>query len=100
MGYEYFGTIQPEYYVQFTNSEIIYGHMKNGEYVTDHSDRIIRLEEIAPGEFKVQAESSNGTQYTYLTSENDNRVMEYYGTWSEEAFPETYSVGASLSRCG
>ena len=100
MGYEYFGTIQPEYYVQFTNSEIIYGHMKNGEYVTDHSDRIIRLEEIAPGEFQVQAESSNGTQYTYLTSENDNRVMEYYGTWNEEAFPETYSIGASLSRCG
>ena len=25
MGYEYYGTLQPEYYVQFTNSEIIYG---------------------------------------------------------------------------
>ena len=29
MGYEYYGTNQPEYYVQFTDSEIIYGHMKN-----------------------------------------------------------------------
>ena len=45
MGYEYYGTLQPEYYVQFTNSEIIYGHMKNGAYVPDHSDRITRLEE-------------------------------------------------------
>ena len=43
MGYEYYGTLQPEYYVKFTNSEIIYGHMKNGAYVPDHSDRITRL---------------------------------------------------------
>ncbi|MCR5138493.1 MAG: hypothetical protein K6C12_15600 [Oscillospiraceae bacterium] len=99
MGYEYYGTYQPEYYVQFTNSEIIYGHMKNGEFIPDHTDRIIRLEEIVPGKFKVQAESANGTHYTYLTSESDNSVMEYYGTWSEEEFPETYSVGASLSSC-
>jgi hypothetical protein len=99
MGYEYYGTLQPEYYVQFTNSEIIYGHMKDGAYVPDHSDRIIRLEETAPGIFKVQAESANGTHYTYQTCESDHSVMEYYGTWSEEEFPETYSVGASLSSC-
>ncbi len=99
MGYEYYGTYQPEYYVQFTNSEILYGHMKNGEFVPDHSDGIIRLEAIAPGRFKVQAQSSNGKQYTYLTCEGDNRVMEYYETWSEREFPETYRAGASLSRC-
>ena len=99
MGYEYYGTLQPEYYVQFTNSEIIYGHMKNGEYVPDHSDRIIRLDEIAPGEFKVQAESSNGAHYTYLTCESDHDVLEYYGTWSEEEFPETYSISSSLGKC-
>ncbi len=99
MGYEYYGTNQPEYYVQFTNSEIIYGHMKNGEFVSDHSDRIVRLEEITPGEFKVQAESSNGAHYTYLTCESDHDVLEYYGTWNEEEFPETYSIGASLNRC-
>ena len=99
MGYEYYGTLQPEYYVQFTNSEIIYGHMKDGAYVPDHSDRIKRLEETAPGIFKVQAESVNGTHYTYQTCESDHSVMEYYGTWSEEEFPETYSVGASLSSC-
>ncbi len=99
MGYEYYGTSQPEYYVQFTNSEIIYGHMKNGEYVQDYTDRIIRFEEIAPGKFKVQAESTNGTHYTYLTCESDHSVLEYYGTWREEEFPETYSISASLSRC-
>ena len=110
MGYEYYGTNQPEYYVQFTDnqpeyyvqftdSEIIYGHMKNGEYVPDHTDRIIRLEEISPDEFKVQAESSNGILYTYMTCESNHDVLEYYGTLSEEEFPETYSIGASLSRC-
>ena len=92
MGYEYYGTNQPEYY-------IIYGHMKNGEYVPDHTDRIIRLEEISPDEFKVQAESSNGILYTYMTCESNHDVLEYYGTLSEEEFPETYSIGASLSRC-
>ena len=97
--WQYYGTLQPEYYVQFTNSEIIYGHMKDGAYVPDHSDRIKRLEETAPGIFKVQAESVNGTHYTYQTCESDHSVMEYYGTWSEEEFPETYSVGASLSSC-
>ena len=99
MGYEYYGTLQPEYYVQFTNSEIIYGHMKNGAFAPDHSDRIIRLDEIAPGEFKVQAESSNGAHYTYLTCESDHDVLEYYGTWSEEEFPETYSISSSLGKC-
>ena len=100
MGYEYYGTSQPEYYVQFKTSKIIYGHMKNGEFVPDHSDRIILLEEIAPGKYKVQAESSNGIHYTYLTCESDNSIMEYYETWKEEDFPETYSIGASLSRLG
>ena len=99
MGYEYYGTNQPEYYVQFTDSEIIYGHMKNGEYVPDHTDRIICLEEIAPDEFKVQAESSNGIHYTYMTCESNHNILEYYGTLREEEFPETYSIGASLSRC-
>ena len=99
MGYEYYGTLQPEYYVQFTDREIIYGHMKNGAFAPDHSDRIIHLEETAPGIFKVQAESANGAHYTFLTCESDNCVMEYYGTWSEEEFPETYSIGASLSSC-
>ena len=53
-----------------------------------------------PGKYKVQAESSNGTHYTYLTCESDNSIMEYYETWKEEDFPETYSIGASLSRLG
>ncbi len=33
------------------------------------------------------------------TSESDENVLEYYETWNEEEFPDTYSGGASLSRC-
>ena len=99
MGYEYNGSFQPEYYVRFTAGEIVYGHMNNEEFVPDHSDSITRLEESTAGHFKVQAESSNGVQYTYLTAESDPDVLEYYGTWKEEDFPETYSGGASLGRC-
>ena len=99
MGYEYNGSFQPEYYVRFTAGEIVYGHMNNEEFVPDHSDPITRLEESTAGHFKVQAESSNGVQYTYLTAESDPDVLEYYGTWKEEDFPETYSGGASLGRC-
>ena len=99
MGYECNGTFQPEYYVQFTGSEIVYGHMKNGEFVPEFSDQIIHLEEISDGVFKIQAESSGGAQYTYRTSENDPLVLDYFGSWKDEDFPETYSGGASLRRC-
>lgn len=37
IGYEDGETIQPEYYVQFTDSDINYGHMKNGAFVLDHA---------------------------------------------------------------
>lgn len=98
MGYEFYGTLQPEYYVQFTSREIIYGHMRNGEFIPDHSDNIIHLTEISSGVFRIQAEASNGAHYTYLTSQNDHDVLEYYGTWKEEEFPTTYSMSASLGR--
>ena len=99
MGYEDDETIQPEYYVQFTDSDINYGHMKNGAFVLDHSDKIIFLENTAAGGYRIQAESSNGTQYTYQTSEEDADLLEYYETWNEAEFPEMYRAGASLSRC-
>ena len=100
MGYADGGTMEPEYYVRFTETDIIYGHMKGGEFVSDHSDKIIRLEETAAGGTRVQAESSNGVQYTYQTCESDSNVLEYYETWQEEDFPEMYRGGASLNRCG
>ena len=99
MGYEYDGTTQPEYYVQFTDTEIVYGHMKDGEFISDHADPIVSMEAVSEAGWRVQAESSNGVQYTYQTSEGDDNVLEYYETWQEDAFPEQYSAGASLSKC-
>ncbi|MDO5445514.1 MAG: hypothetical protein Q4F31_07830 [Eubacteriales bacterium] len=98
MGYEADGTMEPEHYVQFTDTEILYGRLKDGKFVPEYSDKISLLEEAAAGRIKVQAESSNGGQYTYQTSEGDDTVLEYYETWKEEDFPEMYRGGASLSR--
>lgn len=100
VGYELDGTMQPEYYVQFTDAEILYGHMKDGAFVVDHADKIASLEKTVAGGFIVRAESSNGVKYTYQTAESDPDVLEYYETWQEEEFSELYRGGASLSRCG
>ena len=99
MGYESDGTMSPEYYVRFTDSEVVYGHMKNGEFVPDHADPIIRLSADAAGGVKVQAQASNGAQYTFRTCESDDTILEYYETWREEEFAKMYRGGASLSRC-
>ena len=98
MGYEEDGTMYPEYHVEFTDSDIRYGHMKDGIFIQDHSDRISSIEEIRDGRYRIQAESSNGVQYTYQTSESDENVLEYYETWEEEEFPQMYRGGASLGR--
>ena len=100
MGYDVDGTVQPEYYVEFTRSDILYGHMKDGKFLVDHSDAIRYLEESASGIIKVQAEADNGVRYTYQTSESDEDILEYYETWDEDEFSEKYSGGASLSSTG
>ncbi len=92
------GTMSPEYYVRFTDTEILYGHLKDGQFVLDHTDNIVRLEETATGGYTIQAAASNGVQYTYQTCESDSGVLEYYETWREEDFPDAYRGGASLSR--
>jgi hypothetical protein len=92
------GSAYPEYHVQFTDTAIQYGHMKDGEFVPDHSDQIVIYEEVSEGCFKVKAESAKGVQYTYQTSESDKDVLEYYETWNEDEFADKYSGGASLSR--
>ncbi|SDB23404.1 hypothetical protein SAMN02910298_01146 [Pseudobutyrivibrio sp. YE44] len=89
-----------EYYVQFTDSEINYGSMTDdGKFEVDHSDKIDSMEEVSTGIYRVKAESAKGIQYIYQTSEEDPSVMEYYGTWSEDEFADTYSGGASLTKC-
>lgn len=93
------GDISPEHYVQFTDSSINYGHMKDGEFVLDYSDRIALLDETTAGGFIVQAESSNGIKYTYKTCESENEILEYYESWNEAEFPQMYRGGASLRKC-
>ena len=97
-GWEYYGETQPQYYVRFTDEEISYGHMKAGEFVLDYSDKINSIETDGEDSYTVQATSSNGTQYTFKSSEEDAGILEYYGTWDSEAFGDTYSGSASLVR--
>ncbi|MCR5649687.1 MAG: hypothetical protein K6F86_00725 [Lachnospiraceae bacterium] len=99
MGYEYDGKVYPEYYVQFTDTDINYGHMKDGEFVLDHSDKISSFEVSESDRYKVKAVGSNGTQYSFQTAEIDSDILEYHETWNEEDFPHTYRGGASLSKC-
>ena len=94
------GTMRPEYHVRFTDTDIIYGHWEDGGFVPDHSDTIVLREETAAGGCRIQAEASNGVRYTYQTSESDKDVWEYFETWNEDDFPETYRGGASLVRSG
>ncbi len=89
--------LQPEFYVQFTETEVNYGHMKDGTFTLDHSDSISEIEMTNHDHYKVKAESANGTQYTYQTAEGDADILEYYETWNEAGFPDTYRGGASLT---
>ena len=98
IGYEDGDEMQPEYYVQFTETEVNYGHMKDGAFAVDHSDKISEFETNANGEYIVKAESADGVKYTYRTAEGDADVLEYYETWNEDDFSEKYRAGASLSR--
>ena len=97
-GYEYYGIVQAEYYVRFSGTDIIYGHMKEDEFVPDHTDMASLIEPAPGGGCIVKAESENGGKYTYRSAENNRDVLDYYGTWDENDFPNQYSGGASLSR--
>ncbi len=92
------GGMAPEYYVRFTASKIVYGHLSGGVFASDHADPISRIEKTAAGGVRVQAQTAGGVQYSYQTGEGDSGVLEYYETWDESAFPELYRGGASLSR--
>lgn len=91
------GNMAPAYHVRFLDGSIVYGHMKDGAFAEDHRDRITSVTETAAG-VRIQAEASNGVQYSYQSCESDGDVLEYYETWDEAAFPEAYRGGASLFR--
>lgn len=97
VGYEYYGEVQPRYYVQFTDTQINYCHKKDGEFVTEYSDKICSIQEIGNGTYRIQAKTADGAQYTYQTGGSEEIGIEYFGTWEEEAFDSTYSGGSSLS---
>lgn len=92
------GAAQSEFYVQFTDKAINYGHLKDDEFVTDYSDEIVSFEELDNRGYRVLAKNSNGVQYTYQTCETDANIMEYYGTWDEAEFADAYSGSASIFR--
>lgn len=91
------GNMAPAYHVRFLDGSIVYGHMKDGAFAEDHRDRITSVTETAAG-VRIQAEASNGVQYSYQSCESDGDVLEYFETWNEAAFPEAYRGGASLFR--
>ncbi len=97
-GYEYYGTPQAEYYVRFDDGIISFGHMKDDEFLLEYYDIIQSLEKTRWGGYRIQAEASNGNQYTYQTSEEDPNVLDYFYTWDEDEFMDKYSGGSSLFR--
>ena len=99
IGYEADGEMQPEYYVRFENLQVLYGHMKDGEFITDHVDEISLLDEFSAGMYKIQVETEGGEKYTLQTPEGDKDVLEYYETWNDDEFPDAYRGGSSLTRC-
>ncbi|MBQ2185040.1 MAG: hypothetical protein II399_10430 [Lachnospiraceae bacterium] len=91
--------MEPEYYVQFTSTQIVYGHMTNGSFTPEFSDKIFDSEELASGGYMIKAINSSGIKYTYLTSESDDTILEYYETWDEFDYADKYFGGSSLSKC-
>ena len=92
------GNSRPEWEVRFFEDAIEYGYVENDKFVLDHSDKICSLEQISEHGFIVQAETEDGAQYTYKTSEDDETILEYYGTWDEKEYADNYSGSASLFR--
>lgn len=92
------GDVQPEWYVEFVGYAINYGHMDGDKFVVDHSDDVQLQMSDSAGNLFVQAETSDGIQYTYKISDDDKDVLEYYETWNEDEYADTYSGSASLSR--
>ena len=88
------------YYVQFTDSEVNFGHMSSeGKFEVEYSDKISSITELSPGIYCVQAETDDGHQFTYQTNEDDKTIMDYYSTWDESEFGDNYSGSYSISKC-
>ena len=97
-GYEYYGTPQAEYYVRFESTDIIYGHMKDGEFMPDHTNTVSLIEQTDGGGCIVKAKTADGAKYSYRSAESDMDTLNYYSTWNEDDFPGNYHAGASLTR--
>ena len=89
---------EPEWTVIFDDMKIVYGHIDGDEFIDDHTDTISSIEQDGEHSYTIQAESADGIKYTYKTSEDDENILEYYETWDESKFAESYSGSASLFR--
>ena len=92
------GNSRPEWEVRFAEDAIEYGYDEDDKFVLDHSDKICSIDQFSEHGFIVQAETANGVQYTYRTAEDDETILEYYGTWDESKYADNYSGSASLFR--
>ena len=97
-GYEYYGQAQAMHYVRFDGTDIIYGHMKDEEFVPDHTDKVSSIEQLPEGGYIIKAETEDGDKYTYRTAQSDMDALNYYSTWNEDEFSHNYHAGSSLSR--
>ena len=89
---------EPEWTVIFDDMKIVYGHIDGDDFIDDHTDKISSIEQDGEHSYTIQAESADGVKYTYKTSEDDENILEYYETWDESKFAESYSGSASLFR--
>ena len=99
-GYEYYGEIQPEYYVRFTRNYVKYGHLKSGKFILDHKSKIVSTKKINNQTgYRIKVKADNGYKYCYQTSEDGNvDSLDYYMTWNESEFPGMLSGSSSLER--
>ena len=97
-GYEYYGTTQAMYYVRFDGTDIVYGHMKDEEFVPDHTDKASLIAQLPGGGYIIKAETGDGDKYTFRTVQSDMDTLGCYSTWNEDEFPDHYHGGSSISR--
>ena len=93
-----YGNARPEWEVRFAEDAIEYGYTENGQFFLDHSDKICSIEQYSEHGFIVRAQTASGIMYTYKTAENDETILEYYETWDETKYGDTFSGSASLFR--
>ena len=100
------GEMQPEWYVKIDEEKVIYGHLKGGEFISDHENAIISYINFGEDTLFMCVESkdvsSKTHRYFLVTSDDDINTLEYY----EETAPDESENGdmaagmTGLDYCG